>query len=57
VFAPPIEDAPAARVNTEVLAALPVRVTVPVLTVRPVVNVALVTVPAFPLTVVGDWWT
>ncbi len=36
--------------STELFATLPVRVTVPVLTVRAVVSVALVTVPAFPVT-------
>jgi hypothetical protein len=46
VLVPEIEEAPAPRVRTEVLAALPVRVTVPVFTVSPVVSVALVTEPA-----------
>src|SRR4051812_37773718 len=41
-----MEEAPAPIVRTEVLAALPVSVTVPVFTVRPVVRVALVTEPA-----------
>ncbi len=46
VLDPEIDEAPAPRVKTEVLAALPVSVTVPVFTVRPVVKVALVTEPA-----------
>jgi hypothetical protein len=45
---PDIEDAPAPNVSTEVFATLPVNVTVPVFTVRPVVRVALVTVAALP---------
>ena len=47
------ETAPAPIVKTEVFATLPVRVTVPVFTVRAVVKVAFVTVPAFPVTDVG----
>ena len=46
VFAPEIETAPAPMVSAEVLAALPVSVTVPVFTVRAVVSVAFVTAPA-----------
>ena len=52
VFAPETEEAPAPKVRTEVLATLPVNPTVPVSTVKAVVNVAFVTVPAFPETVV-----
>jgi hypothetical protein len=51
VFDPETDEAPAPRVKIEVLAPLPERVTVPVLTVRGVVRVALVTevaVPALP---------
>ena len=40
---PETDEAPAPRVKTELLAPLPERVTVPVLTVRGVVRVALVT--------------
>jgi hypothetical protein len=46
VLVPEMEEAPAPIVRTEVLATLPASVTVPVLTVRPVVRVALVTLPA-----------
>jgi hypothetical protein len=53
VFVPETETAPAPIVRADVLAALPVSVTVPVLTVSAVVKVAFVTVPAFPETEVG----
>jgi hypothetical protein len=49
VLVPDTEDAPAPIVRTEVLAALAVRVKVPVFTVRAVVKVALVTVAALPV--------
>jgi hypothetical protein len=49
VLLPLTLTAPAPIVRTEVLAPFPVNVTVPVLTVRAVVNVALVTVAAFPV--------
>jgi len=45
---PSIDEAPAARVRTEVFAPAPVNPTVPVSTVIAVVSVALVTVSAFP---------
>ncbi len=46
VLVPETDTAPAPMVRTDVLAAFPTKVTVPVLTVRPVVRVALVTDPA-----------
>lgn len=46
MFDPEIDDAPAPSVRTEVFATFPVSVTVPVLTVRAVVRVALVTLDA-----------
>lgn len=49
VLVPETDTAPAPMLSTEVLATLPVRVTVPVLTVSAVVRVALVTVPALPV--------
>ena len=49
VLAPEIELAPAPIVNTELFATLAVRVSVPVLTVKAVVKVALVTVEALPI--------
>ena len=49
---PETETAPAPMVKTEVLATFPVRVTVPVLTVKAVVRVALVTLPAVKLVAV-----
>ena len=48
VLEPDTDTAPAPMVRTEVLATLPVKVTVPVLTVRAVVRVALVTVAELP---------
>ena len=48
VFVPDTDTAPAPIVRTEVLAAFPVKVTVPVFTVSAVDIVALVTVAAFP---------
>ena len=45
---PENEEAPAPKVRTEVFAAFPVKVTVPVLTVSAVVRVAFVTVAALP---------
>ena len=48
VLAPLTDTAPAPIVNTEVFKALPVKVTVPVFTVRAVVNVAPVTAAAVP---------
>jgi hypothetical protein len=49
VFEPEQVTAPAPIVRTEVLAAAAVKVRVPVLTVKAVVNVALETVAAFPV--------
>ena len=46
VLVPEIDEAPAPKVSADVFAALPIKVTVPVFTVSPVVSVALVTAAA-----------